>query len=140
MYQIEKKGYGFKITFKGILKETEMENWIKDSQQMLTSQKKDFGVFVDMRGMAPLRKESQKFMEDGQKMFRQKGMKRSVVILDSSITAMQFRQIARSTGIYDYERYINVKEYPNFEKTAMDWLMGGIDPDKINILEKKSFF
>ncbi len=46
-------------------------------------------------------------MEEGQKEYKERGMTRSVVILDSAIMAMQFKRLAKDTGIYQWERYID---------------------------------
>ncbi len=74
--------------------------------------------------------ESQKHMEDGQKLYKEKGMSRSVVILANTTTKMQFKRIAQQTGIYQWERYIDETSNPNWEKAGVDWIQNGIDPDK----------
>jgi hypothetical protein len=43
---------------------------------------------------------------------------------------MQFRIIAKKTGIYQWERYIFSSDNPNWEQMGMDWLLHAIDPDK----------
>ncbi|OEU57610.1 MAG: hypothetical protein BA871_10695 [Desulfuromonadales bacterium C00003096] len=69
-------------------------------------------------------------MQDGQKLYKEKGMVRSVVILDNVITKMQFRRIGKETGIYEWERYIDASSVADWEKIGIDWLSKGIDPDK----------
>jgi hypothetical protein len=73
----------------------------------LATAKGGFGVFVDMRTLKPLPEDAQKVMEEGQKLFKQKGMTRSVVIVTGALTKMQFKRIAQETGIYEWERYID---------------------------------
>ena len=65
-----------------------------------------------------------------QKLFKAKGMQRSVVILSSAAIVMQFKRMAKETGIYEWERYIDASKHPDYEKPAVDWLTKGIDPDK----------
>lgn len=132
MYKIEKKHYGFKLQFSGFIKEQEMAEWVNESKETLKEVKSGFNVFVDMRGLNPLPKEASAHMEIGQQLYRKTGMKRSVVILDNDITTMQFRQIAKKTGIYEYERYINAAGNPNYEKAAIEWITIGKDPDVLN--------
>ena len=69
-------------------------------------------------------------MHEGQKLYKENGMNKSVVIVASSEIAKQFTSIARKTGIYAWERYINSVHNFGWEKAAMDWLLNGIDPDE----------
>ncbi len=43
---------------------------------------------------------------------------------------MQFKRIAKETGIYEWERYINASATPNWEQAGADWLTKAADPDK----------
>ncbi len=130
MYQLEKKEYGFKISFGDFIKAEEMSNWAAEAKKMLMMPLKDCGVFVDMRLLKPLPSDSQKIMQEGQKLFKQKGMNRSVVILNSATLTLQFKSIAKETGIYNWERYIDATKTINWEKVGVDWIKNGIDPDK----------
>lgn len=130
MYKIEKKDYGFKLTFGGFITEDEMKKWLEESKIALQTAPKSFGVFVDMRTLKPLPTEAQKHMQEGQKLYKEKGMVRSVVILANAVTKMQFKRIAQETGIYQWERYIDEASNPNWEKVGIDWIKNGIDPDK----------
>jgi hypothetical protein len=130
MYKIEKKSFGFKLTFSGMMSPAEMENWCRDSEKELSSAPASFGVFVDMRELKPLAPSAQQAMEKGQKLYKQKGMTKSVVILNSSIVTMQFKRIAQESGIYDWERYIDASSNTNWEQAGVDWIANGIDPDK----------
>lgn len=67
----------------------------------------------------------------GSKEYKSKGMKRSVVILDSAIMAMQFKRLAKDTGIYEWERYIDASTHSNWEKLGEEWIVNGIDPDRL---------
>ena len=130
MYKIEKMNYGFKLTFGDFINENEMKKWVEESKSVLQTAPKEFGIFVDMRTLKPLAPEAQKFMQEGQKFYKEKGMIKSVVILANAVTKMQFKRIAQETGIYQWERYIDESSNPNWEKTGIDWVQNGIDPDK----------
>jgi hypothetical protein len=56
-------------------------------------------------------------------------MTRSAVILSQGFLATQFKMIARDTGIYEWERYIDTSSNPNWENVAIDWVVNGKDPD-----------
>jgi hypothetical protein len=130
MYKIEKKDYGYKLTFGDFIKEDEMKKWVEESKFALRTAPNSFGIFVDMRTLVPLPPEAQKQMQEGQKLYKEKGMNKSVVILSNAIIKMQFKRIGKETGIYQWERYIDVASNPNWEKAGIDWIQNGIDPDK----------
>ncbi len=128
MIKIEKKPYGYKIFFSGIISSLEVENWLTESSKILEKSPEKFSVFVDMQEMEILPVICQGNMYEGQKLYRKMGMERSVVIVRDRLTAMQFRLIAQKTGIYDYERYINASVNPIWEKEALDWLINSVEP------------
>ena len=130
MYKIEKKGYGFKLTFGGSMKADEMKRWVEESKTALVGAPKEFGVLIDMRTLQPLLEDAQTHMKEGQKLFKAKGMLRSVVILNSPIVTLQFKRIAKETGIYAWERHIDASAVTDWEKVGIDWISKGIDPDK----------
>jgi hypothetical protein len=130
MYSIEKKDFGYKLVFGDFIKADEMKKWVEESRKALAAAPKEFGVFVDMRTLRPLPSDSQVSMEEGQKLYKKKGMVRSAVILDSKVITLQFKRIAKETGIYEWERYIDASATPDWEKTGLEWIRDGKDPDK----------
>ena len=104
-----------------MIKEDEMKKWCDASKKALISAPKEFGVFVDMRKLKPLPFESQKHLQDGQKLYKEKGMIRSVVILDNAVLTMQFKRLAQESGIYAWERYLDASKNLNWEKAGIDW-------------------
>jgi hypothetical protein len=54
MTKIEKKDYGFKLTFAGSINPDEMASWVDSSKTELSSQTSKFGILVDMRELSPL--------------------------------------------------------------------------------------
>ena len=131
MYKIEKKSYGYRLLFSGFIKDEEMKTWAAESKKILSApQAKDFGVMVDMRDLKPLDDAAKQTMVEGQKQYKEKGMARSAVILNNPILTMQFRRLAKDSGIYQWERYIDSSTTKDYEKVCEDWLVKGIDPDK----------
>jgi hypothetical protein len=129
MYKIEKKDYGVHLTFGGFMDSPEMEKWVEESKSFLETLSPKFGVFVDMRELKPLPEGSQAIMQIGQKLYKLKGMQRSVVILDNAITTLQFKRIAKDTGIYEWERYIDASATDNWQEIGEKWIKDATDPD-----------
>ena len=129
MYKIEKQNFGYKLTFKGFIRKYEMLQWVEESKKAVAAAPREFGVLVDMRELKPLPEDSQKHMEEGQKLYKTKGMSRSSVIVAGAATKMQFKRIAKETGIYEWERYIDSIATSNWEKVGIDWISSGVDPD-----------
>jgi len=130
MYNIEKTNFGYQITFGDFIMPEEMTKWFEESKEKLATSYNDFGLLVDMRALKPLPKEAQEIMQAGQKYYKMNGMKRSCVILNNPTTMMQFKRIAKNTGINTFERYIDSSANPNWMETAVNWLTNQVDPDK----------
>ena len=130
MTNIEKQNYGFKITFAGLINQNEMSQWVESSRNSLLSQGPDFGVMVDMRELSPLSEEAKALLQEGQVLYKEKGMTRSVVVVNQGFIATQFKMMAQDSGIYEWERYIDASSKPNWEKIGIDWIVNNIDPDQ----------
>jgi len=128
MYVIEKTDYGYHLTFGGSIFADEMSLWVEESEQVLATQRGSFSVFVDMRTLQPISADAQVHMQKGQRLYKQKGMERSVVILSDPTLTRQFTRIARQTGILPWERYIDASIEPNWEQIALDWIIDGKEP------------
>jgi hypothetical protein len=131
MYKIEKRPSGYILFFSGVINPDEMQRWCEDSKITLMGEtSSSFGVIIDMKDLQPLSLESSNIMKQGQKLFKEKGMKRSAVILNSPKICSQFKNIAIQSRIYVTERYIDASAVSNPEEVAIDWVKEGIDPDK----------
>ncbi len=128
MYKIERRPSGYLLTFGGIIDEAEMKRWASESAQALAKETSAFSVVVDMRTLAPLKPEAQSAMVEGQKIYKGKGMTRSSVIVNNAVTAAQFRRLAKESGIYQWERYIDGTR-DQCQKLAVEWARDGVDPD-----------
>jgi hypothetical protein len=128
MYKIEKTAYGVKITFAGGMSKDEIVAWGVESEKVLQTLQSSFGIMIDMREMKPLAPDAQAEMQKGQKLYKEKGMERSVVILSSTIATLQFKRIAQESGIFAWERYIDASASPDWEVKGEKWLTNSIDP------------
>ena len=107
----------------------EAHSWLEESREALEDGRRGFGVFVDMREFELNLPEVQAVFAEGQKLYKEMGMARSVVILKNPTLSIQFKRIALQSDIYDYERYIDASSNPNWEKTGLQWVIDAIDPD-----------
>jgi hypothetical protein len=130
MYKIEKGRHGFTLTFSGTIYTDELERWFQESEKALARHKGPFGVIIDMRDLLPLGPEARAVILRGQRLFKDSGLERSVVVLKSSAITSQFRQLAKDSGVYRFERYINASDDSQWFQHALDWVLLQIDPDE----------
>lgn len=131
MYKIERRPSGYLLSFSGAIDSQEMNKWYTESKVLLDQEtSKSFGVIIDMRNLKPLSFDAGKIMNSGQKLYKEKGMNRSAVILNNQDICTQFKNIAIQSGIYAFERYIDASTNHNPADTAIKWVKDGVDPDK----------
>ena len=128
VYTIEKTDLGFHLTFAGAITKAEIDKWYAESEQVLKGPQAPFGVIIDMRTLGLLPVDAQGVMVQGQSMYRSRGMERSCVILDDAITKIQFMRLARKSGIFKYERYINASAHRDWLAKARNWVKDAIAP------------
>ncbi|MEQ8357974.1 MAG: hypothetical protein RH860_00705 [Cytophagales bacterium] len=128
MYKIEKKDFGFKLTFAGEVGEKELLEWVEKSKVQLENYQNEFGVYVDLTNLKPIQSSDINHFRTGQQLYKDKGMVRSAVILKGAITTLQFREIARKSEIFEGERYIDAEKYPDWENIAVKWVKDGVEP------------
>jgi hypothetical protein len=129
MYEIIPNERYIVLRFSGFVGEQEMREWLSETQSaMATSEPAPF-VMVDLRQMSVLPKAAVPLMEQAQRGANESGLVRSVIIVKSAIIQMQFERMAKTTGIYDKERYISAETNPNWESAAEAWLLSGIEPN-----------
>jgi hypothetical protein len=130
MYKIERTNIGFKLTFGGTVSKEDLEPWFEESKKALNRCKKPFGVIVDMRNLQLLSPDVQAEIVKGQTLYRDSGLERSAVILSDPIVTIQFMRLAKKSGVYRNERFIDASSDAQWEKHAEDWVKSGIDPDR----------
>lgn len=130
MHKIEKRPFGFQLTFGGDIDVAEIQQWREEARTAVSGAPKLFGVLIDMRTLRPggLHADAQPIMTDGQSLFKKAGMQRSAVILQSATVTMQFERIAKQSGIDAFERYINAAATPDWEARAVRWIEQKVEP------------
>ena len=125
MWQIEKNQESnlttYQLIFSDFIKKEEMHEWVEASKRELQDAPKEFVVSIDMRDLKPLPQDAQEEMRVGQKIYKGAGMARSAVLVDKTVTKMQFERIGKETGIYEWERYFSSEE-PDWEASMKNWL------------------
>ena len=130
MYKIEKRPSGYILTFSGVINPEEMQRWVHESEKtLLTESRTSFGVIINMKDLEPLSMESNKLLISGQKLYKERGMQRSSVILNNSALCTKLKNTAIQSGIYTTERYIDASLIENPVEVAVNWVKDAIDPD-----------
>ena len=128
MYKITEQNYGMLLTFSGFIDMDELADWYRDSELLLQMKTEPFGVIIDLRTISPLSVETRETFRKGQELYLKKGMHRSVVIFTNAVALMQFKQMAKVSGIYQWERYIDAGLCRDWLKCALMWINNGINP------------
>jgi hypothetical protein len=86
-------------------------------------------MLVDSRTQKANPPETQEIIKEAMVWLRGHGMERSVVVLDSTVALIQILRLAKASGVYAYERYLDALKDPDWEAKAVDWIVRAIDPD-----------
>jgi hypothetical protein len=129
MYKIEHTPYGLKIIMQGTFSAEEGKNFTRDTGAALDKCTPNFGVLRDMSECHPLSPEAEKEMVPVYQLAVKRGLVRQAIIVPSGIMKMQSVRRSKEVGIYNTTRYFDASEDPNWERTALDWVIKGIDPD-----------
>ncbi len=130
MAQNIKTRYGFRINAPGFVTLPEARAWFEDLRRLVwESDRKTFGLLVDIRGQRANPPETQNVIKEAMVWMREAGLERSAVVLDSPVAKFQTTRLAKTSGVYAWERYLDASKDLDWERRAVDWIMHGIDPD-----------
>jgi len=134
MIKIEKRGFGYKTSFGGMLKIAEIQNFINELIDHINSSNENFSIYFDFRGINYFAKDAQMEFNSFRTFLKKRGMVRSTIILskkgDESKTELIKLPLDSSERIlYSYTDY-------NFEIEGINWLTREIDPN-IKIYARK---
>ena len=122
--------YGFRAHGPGYITPAEARAWFEDLKtRVLALEGKPFGMLVDSRTQKANPPETQEVIKEAMVWLRGHGMERSVVVLDSTVALIQILRLAKASGVYAYERYLDALKDPDWETKAVDWIVRAIDPD-----------
>jgi hypothetical protein len=122
--------YGVRIHAPGYITPAEARAWFADLKpRVLAFGGKPFGLLADARTQKANPPETQELVKESMVWLRSHGMERSVVVLDSTVALIQILRLAKSSGVYAYERYLDASKEPDWERRSLDWIVRAIDPD-----------
>lgn len=124
MYSIERTAFGLVIKFDGFIKSDEMLQYKREIKSVLLSLPERFGIVMDMRTCKPLPKESQDILNADPELVASR-LTRSVTVVDSALTSMQFKRLAVASKVSDSKRFIDVSKIPDWEPVAERWIVDG---------------
>ena len=124
MFKIEQAAYGLKLTFSGPILVEEMRAWHAESRAVLLKVAKGFSVLVDMTKLGVMPQDTKRELIEGQKLYLNRGMARSAVVLKSVLLMKQLKDDAAASGILPNERYFNLEE-PGAWVKAENWVARG---------------
>jgi hypothetical protein len=129
MHRIEQTQYGYKLVFEGFLQKHDLSTLLDDMKQTIRSRGRKFPVLMDMRHSRAFPADAQEILKEAIRFFKQVGMERNAVVLNSAIATLQARRLGKETGIDAASRYIDASTEQDWEKVALDWLVAAKDPD-----------
>ena len=126
MHRIEETPYGYRLGIEDFLGPDEADAMLADLKATLRPRG---GLLIDLRRIPTLHPDAQEALKLALLHCREAGMERAVCLLDSAIVRLQTHCLARDAGLEDAVLPIDVSGRADWEKTALDWLERGIDPD-----------
>jgi DNA invertase Pin-like site-specific DNA recombinase len=129
MHRIEQTQYGYKLVFEGFLQKQDLSTLLDDMKQTIRSRGRKFPVLLDMRHSRAFPADAQEILKEAIRFFKQVGMERNAVVLNSAIATLQTKRLLKETGIDATSRYFDASTEQDWEKVALAWLVGAVDPD-----------
>jgi len=132
MFSFEDREYGYKLSFRGFIRADEMYSWLQEAERRISRQGGPFCLFMDIRDLRPIPLDAQRYLEEGYKLLRNRGLLRSSIIFENPVTSMQFRRLAMQTGIQNRERYIDSTQQIDYEEQGLFFIKELCEPKTIH--------
>lgn len=129
MHRIEQTQYGYKLVLEGFLQKQDLSTLLDDMKRTVFSRGRKFPVLLDMRHSRAFPADAQEILKEAIRFFKQVGMERHAVVLNSAIATLQLRRLGKEIGIDGSSRYIDASTRQDWEKVALDWLVRAVDPE-----------
>jgi hypothetical protein len=128
MQRVSATDYGFDIVFGGPLTREEADELVEELRQKLPPPGGRFGLLVDSRQARAYPPEVQQAFRRGILLCAERGMERSIVVLDSEVSTIHAKRLAKETDTLAGTRYLDARTHRNWRRIASDWLLRGIEP------------
>ncbi|OUD08282.1 hypothetical protein BVC71_14005 [Marivivens niveibacter] len=124
---VAENGY-IRHRFTGVVDADQVRDWYATLD--LTNEATSGGIyaFIDYSQLKSITKKAMDLIVDVQRDARDAGLVRVAVVVNSGMLQLQTERLARSSAIYNVERYISSDRTPNWEDVAKAWLIHGIEP------------
>jgi hypothetical protein len=119
--------YGYRSELVDPITSEERELWV-DQVKQFANLPGFYGQLIDVRRSRPNPDEFPRILEAMQYV-RSHGLLRSAVVVSTPMAALNIKQMAWRTGVYEWERYLDASHDPDWERRATDWIVHRIDPD-----------
>ena len=129
MERVRGTDYGVEIVFGSPLSRGEAEELVAELGRKLPPPGGRFGVLVDSRGLRAYPAALQEMFKRGILLCAARGMDRAVVVIDSAISRLQAKRLAKETGTLAWTRYIDARSHPDWPRLAADWLVRAVDSE-----------
>ena len=129
MHEVKATEYGLYLRVKGSPDPVEGKIILAEIHRVIKTRKTGFCVFSDLREMKLMSDDSQAICLEVQQLILSAGVKRAAVILGNATVAYQFKRLSLQSGMFDFHRYIDSSNEPDWERKGLEWLTKEIDPD-----------
>lgn len=122
--------YGYTSRIRAPFTRAEAAVWFEEVRRAVGT-RHDFGQLIDARLQpAATTPETNAVIEDAMTWVVAQGLRRSAVVVSSTIVKTQIQRMARNTGVYAHERYFDASADPGYEAKAVAWITQGTEPDQ----------
>jgi hypothetical protein len=129
MERVRATDYGLRVVFSGPLSHAQAEELLAELQSKLPPPGGSFALLVDSRQARAYSAATQEVLKRCILLCKERGMARSVVVLDSAVATLQAQRLGKETGTLAWSRCVDARSRPDWEQVARDWLLRAVDPD-----------
>jgi hypothetical protein len=126
MHMVEETKYGYRLVLEGRIDEG-VEELESELRGHIHPKDGPFSLMMDLRKVNAFPHDIREVLKRSLYLCHQAGMERNAVVLNSAIATLQARRLAREAGVEAWSRYIDAT-YPDWERTALDWLVRAVEP------------
>jgi hypothetical protein len=128
MYSIAETEYGYQLTVEGYLQREEAGALLAEMRDRVQARTGAFSVLLDLRDARAFPAEAQEVLKQAVLVCKDAGLERSAVLLNSAISSLQARRIAKETGIDAGVRYLDTSSEADWARMAEEWLDRAVEP------------
>ena len=128
LYRLQREFFGLRLTLGGEITVADIVKLKKELATLLTTLNQPFGSIADIRTVIPPKTDVKEMLGECEQMTRVAGLQRRAIVFQSPVVGNQARQLSFKSNTDSLERQINANLTDDWEKLALDWVVGGIEP------------